>query len=199
MTCAKALLCLAILSTLGACAGAKPGPGADATKPSSAASESAERTAVYITSRDASPEGGTVQGGVKLRSPGDVEKLIGAPDDFKAFLAKDLADGAAAAEESLARLHTTADAYGCDELSNATVWGVTNQVAMGSTGSCAEAGGDVIWAKRDGTWKSVSGNTTGSWPCSELRLYGVPAQITVARCVTDMESGTTQRYDGPDR
>jgi hypothetical protein len=158
---------------------------------------SAGEMIVYITSRKGSSDGAIVRGGVELRSAHDVDKLQGAPEDFKNFIARDLAKSAASSEKFLVGQHTTAKEYGCDELVGATIWGVTSDVATGSEWACGEDGSDVIWTKRNRTWRLASSTTIGAWPCSELRRNRVPPQITVAKCVSSTKTWATEPYESP--
>jgi len=149
----------------------------------------------YISRRGSPVYGGSVEDPVELRTLQDLDRLRGAPDDFKAFMAEQLAARAAEVDARLAAWHRTMIKEGCDFKVEIRVWGVAEDVATGRERACAFESNDVIWVKSDGTWRRAS-RMQGGWDCSELERYRVPADITAAVCWYG-DRGRTRAYDGP--
>jgi hypothetical protein len=149
----------------------------------------------YISRRGSPVYGGSVEDAVEVRTPADLGKLRGAPDDFKAFIADQLAVRAKEVDARLAAIQRTVATEGCDFKVEIRVWGVAEHVATGRERACAFDSNDVIWIKRDGAWRRAS-RMQGGWDCSELERYRVPADITAAVCWYG-DRGKTRAYDGP--
>jgi hypothetical protein len=146
----------------------------------------------YISERGSPAHEGSVEDSVGVRTSDDLDELRGAPDDFKAFIAAQVATRAAEAETSL-----TARGYsikGCDFAAELDVWGVADSVATGRERACGMDSNDVIWAKEKGAWRPVA-RMQGGWDCATLDRYRVPADITAAVCWYD--EWKTRAYDGP--
>ncbi len=149
----------------------------------------------YISRRGSPVYGGSVDDPVELRTAQDLDKLRGAPDDFKAFMASQLAVRVREVDARLAAWHRTMAKEGCDFKVEIRVWGIAEEVATGRERACAFESNDVIWAKKDGTWRRAS-RMQGGWDCAELERYRVPADITAAVCWYG-DRGQTRAYDGP--
>jgi len=149
----------------------------------------------YISRRGSPVYGGSVEDPVELRTSQDLDELRGAPDDFKAFMAAQLAVRAREVDARLAAWHRTAVKEGCDFKVEIRVWGIAKDVATGRERACAFESNDVIWTKQNGTWRRAS-RMQGGWDCAELDRYRVPADITAAVCWYG-DRGKTRAYDGP--
>lgn len=136
----------------------------------------------------------SVDDAVEVRTAQDLNKLRGAPDDFKEFLVAQLAERAAEVDRHLASLGRTMATEGCDFKVEIRVWGIAEHVATGRERACGLDSNDVIWAKANGSWQRAS-RMQGGWDCSELERYRVPADITAAVCWYDVWK--TRAYDGP--
>ena len=93
---------------------------------------------------------------VELRRPQDVEKLTGAPEDFKTFLRW--------------QFEGTEDAGDpCEVLSVARVR--ADGFAEGTVGACG--GYTAMWGRTAGGWAEIS-MTQDAWSCADMREHGVP-------------------------
>lgn len=149
----------------------------------------------YISQRGSPVYSGSVEDPVELRTTEDLAKLRGAPDDFKAFMADQLAARSAEVDARLAARKRTVLTEGCDFKVELRVWGIAEHVATGRERACTFDSNDVIWAKKDGVWQRAS-RMQGGWDCAELEQYRVPADITAAACWYGNQ-GKTRPYDGP--
>lgn len=138
----------------------------------------------------------SVENAVEVRNAQDLNKLHGAPDDFKAFLAQQLTELGSQSDGSLASKGRTLATEDCDFKVELRVWGIAGDVATGRERACGLDSNDVIWAKANGSWHRAS-RMQGGWDCAELERYRVPADITAAVCWYDMWK--TRAYDGPRR
>jgi hypothetical protein len=148
----------------------------------------------YISERGNPAHGGSVEDSVDIRTAQDLDKLRGAPDDFKAFLLREIAVRSGEVDSRLRANQRTVATEGCDFKAEIRVWGVAEHVATGRERACTFASNDVIWVKRDGAWRRAS-RMQGGWDCAELERYRVPADITAAVCWYD--EWKTRAYDGP--
>ena len=149
----------------------------------------------YISRRGSPVYGGSVEDSVEIRTGQDLDRLRGAPDDFKAFILREIAVRRTEVNARLRARHRTLATEGCDFTVEIRVWGIAEQVATGRERACTFASNDVIWVKQDGTWRRAS-RMQGGWDCSELEKYRVPADITAAVCWYG-DRGKTRAYDGP--
>lgn len=148
----------------------------------------------YITERGSPAHDGSVEDAVEVRTSADLQKLRGAPEDFKAFIADQLSERAIRGAAALAARRRTLATEGCDHAVELRVWGIAENVATGRERVCGLPSTDVIWGKRDGAWKPVA-RMQGGWDGAELDYYRVPADITAAVCWYD--EVRTRAYDGP--
>lgn len=100
--------------------------------------------------------------GVSITDPTQVDRLVGSPADFTAFVA------------SIARPD-----QGC-EMVEVTVYRVrTDGFAAGAFTSCG--GYQTIWAAVDGRWQEVLG-TQDIWTCADLQRFGIPDSVAGGEC-----------------
>jgi hypothetical protein len=104
--------------------------------------------------------------GVEIVEPGDVALLEGAPEDFKAFVARQARQAAKDAEECPGAFH------------GLTVSRLIGDYAVGSVNACG--GYSAIWSKGDAGWAELLG-TQEAWSCADLAADGVPDGL-VAQC-----------------
>ena len=136
----------------------------------------------------------SVEDAVEVRTAQDLNKLRGAPDDFKAFLIQQLTELGRQVDAFLASRGRTLATEDCDFKVELRVWGIAADVATGRERACGLDSNDVIWANSNGSWQRAS-RMQGGWDCSELERYRVPADITAAVCWYDVWK--TRVYDGP--
>ena len=106
--------------------------------------------------------------GVALKTPEDVAKLHGAPDDFKQFIS-----GAASQVMTPKSATDKCGPY----LSVSLV-----DPAGFASGSYFDCGGaNLIWAKVDGTWREIFGGQYVP-PCELTEKYSVPKAIVGGDC-----------------
>ena len=148
------------------------------------------------TSRGTPAYGASVEGALKLHTPGDVRLLKGAPGDFKAYMAHHIETNAQAVVADLASKWRTVQGEKCKFTVEIRVWGVAPSVATGRERGCGQASYDVIWAKESDKWR-LAARMQGGWDCADLQRYRVPADITAAVCWYDVDK--TRAYDGPER
>lgn len=146
----------------------------------------------YISERGSPAYDGSVEDAVDIRTRDDLAELRGAPDDFKAFIAEQLAARGSLAERSLAARGYSIK--GCDFRAEIEVWGIAGDIATGRERACELDSNDVIWAKENGAWRPVA-RMQGGWDCAVLDRYRVPADITAAVCWYD--EWKTRPYQGP--
>lgn len=141
-----------------------------------------------------SPGSSAYEEGIEVTSLVTVERLAGAPDDFKEFLIKQL--GRLKNESGMPisckpqpwvrvnTLHLSGFAYAS--------FGVR---ANRTSGECDGEGTQVIWARRGDTWSEVAGGQ-GSFSCSDLTAALVPSDIVPHRMCDD-EDYVTVPYNAP--
>jgi hypothetical protein len=150
---AAVLLAAALLFT-GAC-GAKDGAPKDTSSSPSATTPAAAKIIEY-------PDG------VALRTPEDVNKLEGAPEDFKQFIS-----GAASQVMTDKSATDKCGPYiSVDQVDPAGF-------ASGSVFDCG--GANLIWAKVDGVWRQIFGGQYVP-PCDLVKKYSVPEAIVGGPC-----------------
>jgi hypothetical protein len=149
----------------------------------------------YISERGNPAHGGSVEDSVEIGAAEDLDQLRGAPDDFKAFVLREIAIRGTEVDARLRARHRTVATEGCDFKAQIRVWGIAEHVATGRERACTFASNDVIWVKRDGAWRRAS-RMQGGWDCAELERYRVPADITAAVCWYG-NRGQTRIYYGP--
>jgi hypothetical protein len=156
--------------------------------------EAPEGVTTYLQVRKSPQHGGSVEGGIRVADPQDVEKLRGAPADFKSFIAWQLSANVAAVKSGLAARGKKMPER-CDLAARVTVWGLAPTVATAREWWCTRDANEVIWVKDDGGWH-VAARMRGGWDCSVLNRYKVPADITAAVC-WEADGRTVRKYNGP--
>lgn len=106
--------------------------------------------------------------GVELRTPEDVNKLEGAPEDFKQFIS-------GAASQVMTDKSATDKCGPFISVSQVDPAGF----ASGSVFDCG--GANLIWAKVDGIWRQIFGGQVAP-PCEEMKKYSVPEAIVGGPC-----------------
>lgn len=148
----------------------------------------------YGTRRGSPAYGATVKDAVKLHNPDDVSRLVGAPEDFKAYLHDRIKADSQKIVATLASEGKTLKSEECDFAVEIRLWGAAPNVATGRERGCNTKSSDVIWSKENGQWRRVA-RMQGGWDCAVLDRYRVPADITGATCWYDKYK--TRAYDGP--
>lgn len=143
----------------------------------------------YLTARKNPADGGSTDGGVRIRTAQDTAKLVGAPDDLRGFLGWRVRASVAIVNDHLAARGEKLPAD-CDVAARITVWGVGNGVATGREWWCNRVANEVIWVKKGDSWR-VAARMRGGWECSVLRRYRIPPEIAAAVCWAD--DGMTER------
>ena len=110
--------------------------------------------------------------GVALKTPEDVNKLEGAPEDFKQFIS-------GAASQVMTADSATDKCGPYISVSQVDPAGF----ASGSIFDCG--GAELIWAKVDGVWRQIFGGQSVP-PCDLTEKYSVPEAIVGGKC----EDGT---------
>ena len=119
--------------------------------------------------------------GVAITKVADVDKLKGAPDDFKQFIA-----GIIAAQVGMGTQDEDCPfTVGVDKID-------TSGFAVGSMTSCG--GAAFIWAKRDGLWQQIWGGQDIP-ACSDLTKFSVPTAIIGDKCY-DERNNKVVEYTG---
>lgn len=154
-----------------------------------------EGVITYISERGNPAYGPSVRDAVEMEEADDVDRLRDAPEDFKAFIAAEMAERADVVRAELAEKGTTEAIEDCDFTVQFRVWGIADDVATGRVRGCDLDSFDVIWQKKDGEWRQAS-RQQGGWDCAELDRYRVPAAITAAVCWYD-NGRKTRAYNGP--
>lgn len=103
--------------------------------------------------------------GVFVEKPGQADLLVGAPDDFKTFVA------------GLARKAQQAGQACPDAAHGITVQRILGYYALGAVNDCGGYG--AIWSSRDGAWAEILGTQEG-WQCKDLDTYDVPHRLVGA-------------------
>jgi hypothetical protein len=106
--------------------------------------------------------------GVNLRTPEDVDKLEGAPEDFKQF-------ASGAASQVMTDKSATDKCGPYISVSRVDPAGF----ASGSVFDCG--GAELIWAKVDGIWRQIFGGQFVP-PCDLVKKYSVPEAIVGGEC-----------------
>ncbi len=148
-----ALLAAALLFT-GAC-GAKD----DATKDESPSPSAATTAAAKIIKY---PDG------IALATPEDVNKLEGAPEDFKQFIS-----GAAS--------QVMTDTSATDKCGPYISVSQVDPAGFASGGIFDCGGAALMWARVDGIWRQIFGGQI-SPPCDDMKKYSVPKAIAGDKC-----------------
>jgi hypothetical protein len=149
---AAAILAAAVLLT-SACGGSE-----DAAKDTSPSPSTASPAAQTIEYED----------GVDLKTPEDVAKLEGAPEDFKQFIS-------GAASRVITRKSAT-DKCG-PYLSVSTIY--ASGFASGGYFECG--GANITWAKVDGYWRQIFEGQYAP-PCADFKKYNVPEDVAKDFC-----------------
>lgn len=162
--------------------------GSSSSSPTESESESAEPTdsAESPTSTPTStPEqprlidySGDGSKGVKVQEAADVEKLDGAPDAFKQFIARTAERVSEEATCDGAGLGVTVETLRTDGF------------AAGVVNDCD--GYIALWALVDGKWKEVQ-STLDLWNCRVLERYSFPSAVAGTGCYDD-EVGDVRDY-----
>ena len=150
--------------------------------------------AAYGELRGSPAYGATVKGALKVHSPDEVARLVGAPEDFKEFLRATIQADSERVVKSLAAEGKSLESEECDSAVEFRVWGTAPTVATGRSRGCDQNSYDVIWAKTGDQWHLVA-RMQGGWDCAVLNRYHVPAIITGSTCWYDEYK--TRAYDGP--
>ena len=112
--------------------------------------------------------------GVAITKVADVDKLEGAPDDFKQFIA-----GIIASQDRMGRPDEDCPfTVGVDKID-------TSGFAVGSMTSCG--GAAFIWAKRDGVWQQIWGGQDVP-ACADLAKFSVPTTIAGDQCYDERKN-----------
>jgi hypothetical protein len=156
----------------------------------------AEGVISYGVERGSPAYGASVSDTPKLHTDADLRLLKGAPEDFKAYIVRQIDDQEQSVMAELALELKTVETEECDFVAEIRVWGIAPHVATGRVRGCDQPSFDVIWVKDNDRWRRAS-RMQGGWDCAELRRYRVPADITAATCWYDVFK--TRPYDGPDR
>ncbi|MEO6472660.1 MAG: hypothetical protein ABIR57_11845 [Aeromicrobium sp.] len=142
-----------------------PTPTVQTTKPTP--------TAAQPTFVDYAPDG------VAITKPSEVDKLVGAPQDFIDFIA--------------AEMQTK---YKSEDAPCTYSIGVMNidpsGFASGSFSACS--GANLYWAKVEGKWKEAFGTQMEGPPCTDLKKYRFPIRVAGKTCLDD--AGKEIPYDG---
>lgn len=163
--------------TAGASATATPTPSAPATSDTIDATDATDATdagdLVDAVPQEPAPQlitfGGSVdsQYGLVVDVASARRALIGAPDDFVAFIGE---VGRTARDDSAAE-RDRAGGVNVDVLR-------TDGYAAGHVTTCG--GHAALWAEVDGTWREVAA-TQEAWPCWSLRRYAVPSAVLLGQ------------------
>ncbi|HYI46780.1 MAG TPA: hypothetical protein VE174_15085 [Actinomycetota bacterium] len=148
----------ATLLFTGAC-GASNDPAKDSSASSPAASSSAAKLIDYGDD------------GVQLQAAEDVDKLKGAPEDFKQFVAGAVSevakDGGATGK--------------CDSPYVSVSKVDPAGYALGYVFDCDNGGAVHMWAKVDGIWRRIFDGQSIP-PCDDMKKYSVPKGIAGTKC-----------------
>lgn len=104
--------------------------------------------------------------GISLQKPSDVDKLVGAPEDFKTFIAGVVEKETAGSDPS-------------DQCAPSVGVGLIDPAGFASGGISDCGGAAIIWAKKDGTWKQLWGGQMQP-DCDEMKAASVPKVIEEA-------------------
>lgn len=144
--------------------------------------ESAESPTSTPTSTPEQPQlidySGDGSKGVKVQEAADVEKLDGAPDAFKQFIARTAERVSEEATCDGAGLGVTVETLRTDGF------------AAGVVNDCD--GYIALWALVDGKWKEVQ-STLDLWNCRVLERYSFPSAVAGTGCYDD-EVGDVREY-----
>ncbi|GAA3525147.1 hypothetical protein GCM10022234_22630 [Aeromicrobium panaciterrae] len=163
----KSLAALSMVSAFVAGCGSDS-PGKPET-PASASTPASSAQAEHNVIRFADDED---DGGVVLEDEGDAAKLVGVPDDFKAFIVAALLKQQAEEDPTMTDCHPK-DQYIVDVIDTAGY-------AAGGIEFAACTGAQLYWAKVDGQWREVLGGQV--YPtCEAFRQYGFPVSV-VDKC-----------------
>lgn len=119
--------------------------------------------------------------GVNLKTPEDVNKLEGAPEDFKQFIS-------GAASQVMTDKSATDKCGPYISVSKVDPAGY----AVGGVFDCG--GAELMWAKVDGTWRQIFGGQYAP-PCADLKKYKVPPAIAGDQC-SDPDRDSPVDYTG---
>ncbi|MCW2829819.1 MAG: hypothetical protein JWP31_511 [Aeromicrobium sp.] len=115
-------------------------------------------------------EGGE-EGGATLTEPKDVSKLAGAPEDFKAFIAQELAKERATSDDA------------CTEKPQIYVTRLDPGGWASGGYFIPQCGGyATLWARPGGTWKQVWDGQQLT-DCATLEKYDFPADVAGGTCL----------------
>ena len=104
--------------------------------------------------------------GIKIKKPSDTDKLKGASDSFKEFIANDLE-----IYEKDFKLPGCSIVISVMKLYN-------DEFALGRVQQCDSAS-DHVWKKEDNGWSKVLAGTIGTpkWSCAGVNLYKIPSAL----------------------
>jgi hypothetical protein len=170
-----AAACLAVAGTLAGCGSddspdeAAETPAATPTSPSpgSEAPTSSEPSASPTQEAPLIAYAGGESPGAEGRQPADADKLEGAPESFRTFLAD--------AVRRLVANSTCTDGY----VGITVEFLRTDGYAVGGVNDCG--GYAALWAVVDGQWKEIAG-TQEAWDCAVLERYAVPSDVAGTTC-----------------
>jgi hypothetical protein len=149
---------VATLLLTGAC-----GTSNDSAQDSSAASPATSSSAAKLIEY--------ADDGVRLQAAEDVDKLKGAPEDFKQFIAG-----------AVSEVAKDGGATGKCEPPFVSVSKVDPAgYALGYVFDCDNGGAVHMWAKVDGTWRRIFDGQSIP-PCDEMKEYGVPTSVAGTKC-----------------
>jgi hypothetical protein len=109
-------------------------------------------------------------GGFVIMHDSDIDKMTGAPADFKAYLHVEFANLGAN--------------DGADSQCRSTI-SITKLAPKGwAAGAISDCGGaNVYWAKFDGAWKQAFGSQEEAPRCKDLKKYAFPVSIGGKFCL----------------
>ena len=117
---------------------------------------------------------------VTVATAGDIAKLTGAPEDFKAFIVADL------------QRQQDSESGVCVQAPEIHVARIDTRGWAAGTNFIPKCGGDAaLWAKIAGGWRQVWGGQTLP-DCAVLEKYQFPASIAGTQCGTT--DGKARRY-----
>lgn len=165
------------LLLLGACGGSDAPPRAEPSTSSSSPGIAVGEPTPTRASATPTPTGpaGTLidygEDGVTLATAADVSQLKGAPEDFRAFIARELAKEQATSDEA------------CTEKPQINVSTIdTGGWASGGTFIPQCGGGRALWVRTGRTWTEAWGGQE-LVDCATLRRYDFPVAVAGTSCL----------------
>lgn len=148
----------------------------------------------YLAERKEARQTSVVAGAVRLHVPDDVDQLVGASADFKAFMRTEVERKTAEIAKRMDRFNTSKDELDCTFDVDVSVYGVAGDVATGREWGCGTGARKAVWVKGNGTWYQATLVKAGFW-CDQLNHFRVPAAIADSTC-WDVD-GWAVPYRGP--